>query len=213
MTSENGAKKSSVGTPVPGSRARHGMGDSWFASGQARPPRLCWLSDSPSDWWSSTAWPMPDRGGCPHVYQIWKQPPRRASICCDLTGRRCRALPACAWRAWKCRSLALPAGDIDPHALARPSVFLAIACSRTSTWILLTSVLGAPSSCRTRRQLGGKCWRMPEVSRHRICVRKQRANLEAAGLPRSRPLPQRSLAPRNNGFARQIFRRTFPFDL
>jgi hypothetical protein len=40
----------------------------------------------------------------------WKQPPRRASISCDLTGRRCRALSACAWRAWKCRSPAFRPG-------------------------------------------------------------------------------------------------------
>ena len=49
--------------------------------------------------------------------------------------------------------------------------------------------------------------RTPDVSHRWICVRKQRANLQSAGLGRSRPLHQRSSALRKKGFARQIFRR------
>jgi hypothetical protein len=99
------------------------------------------------------------------------------------------------------------AEDNDPPALARPPVFLARVCSLTGAWILLTSVLGASRPTPPQPQPVRGSRRTLQVSHRWICLRKQRATLQAAGLRRSRPLHQRSLAPRNNGFARQIFRR------
>ena len=100
-----------------------------------------------------------------------------------------------------------PAEDNDPSALARLPLFLARVCSLRGAWIFLTSVLGASRPIPPQPQPVRGSWRTLQVSHRWICVRKQRANLRAAGLRRSRPLHQRSLAPRNNGFARQIFRR------
>jgi hypothetical protein len=95
-----------------------------------------------------------------------------------------------------------PAEDIDPSALARPP-FLATVCSWTGAWIRLTSVLGAPSS----RPIPPH----PQPVRESADTAGQSSldlrELQAAGLRRSRPQIQRSLAPQNNGFARQFFRK------
>src|SRR5450755_3539094 len=109
-------------------------------------------------------------------------------------------------------SLEMSVSDFRPRTTIRPHwrgppFFLATVCSLTGAWILLTSVLGASRLRPPPPQTVTWSRRTLQVSHRWICVRKQRANLQAAGLRRSRPLRQRSLAPRNNGFARQIFRR------
>ena len=75
--------------------------------------------DSPSDWWSSTASPMPDRGGCPHARQILET---ASSASFDL--QRPYGSRAQSASGMRLASLEMPvsgfrAENVDPPALAK----------------------------------------------------------------------------------------------
>ena len=100
------------------------------------------------------------------------------------------------------------AEDIDPPASASTPNFFGDRLLPGEHLVSFDERFGGAVVSQILPEGGGMSRRTPDVGCRRICVKKQRDNLQSAGLRRSRPLHRCSLVlvPRINRFARQIFR-------